>query len=485
MLIAAFVILFALKNLAGFFISRNQFKFISRVAVRISGNNLRNYQQSEFEEFITVDSSVQIRRIAFQPFDFCQIMLSGSQQVITQSALIIIAIFAILVFNAKLFILLLSILLPPIVIIFYFIKKHLANTRVHIRSNNERSFQYLLDALKGYVEANIYNRNQFFLQRFINYRRKFSTYLFASMSIQNLPGPIIEAFAVLGLFILIAIAKFTGNTDGTTIITIGAFMAAAYRIIPGVVKIINMNGQMKAYEFSLDELAPDKKPNTDNNETSVDGIDSIQLKNINFKYQDLLVLNKLDLCLRKGDFLGITGKSGKGKTTVLNLILGFLAPGSGHVLINNSPADTGSLKKYWPFIAYVRQQNFFIYDTILRNITLEEEGFDNDKLQYALKISGIDEMIQHFPEGLEKIITENGKNISGGQQQRIAIARALYKSADIILLDEPFNELDEASEISLLEHFRELSASEKIVILITHDKMALSYCNKIISLDEQ
>lgn len=485
MLIAIFVIFFASKNLAAFFNSRKQFRFISKVAVRISGNSLKNYQQAEFEEFITVDSSVQIRKIAFQPFDYCQFILAGSQQVITHSSLIIIAIIAILLFNAELFILLLCILLPPIVIIFYFIKKHLGNTKMHLRSNNERSFQYLLDALKGYVEGNIYNRNKFFLERFINYRRKFSTYLFDSMSIQTLPSRIIESFAVLGLFILIAIAKFTGNTDGTTIITIGAFMAAAYRIIPGVVKIININGQMRAYEFSLDEMTTDKKSKIDNNEEEVADIDSIQLKNISFKYKELRVLNRFDLDIRKGGFLGITGRSGKGKTTILNIILGFLTPENGCVLINNYPVDTPSLKRYWAFIAYVRQQNFFIHDTILRNVTLEEDGFDKNKLLYALKISGVEQLVQNFPEGLEKIITENGKNISGGQQQRIAIARALYKNANVILLDEPFNELDEAAEISLLEHFRELSKNGKLIILNTHDKKALSYCNKIISLDEQ
>jgi ABC-type bacteriocin/lantibiotic exporter with double-glycine peptidase domain len=82
------------------------------------------------------------------------------------------------------------------------------------------------------------------------------------------------------------------------------------------------------------------------------------------------------------------------------------------------------------------------------------------------------------------MITENGKNISGGQQQRIAIARALYKDADIVLLDEPFNELDEVSTLSLLNYFKELSAAGHTVIMITHDSKSLSYCNKIISLDE-
>jgi ABC-type bacteriocin/lantibiotic exporter with double-glycine peptidase domain len=93
-------------------------------------------------------------------------------------------------------------------------------------------------------------------------------------------------------------------------------------------------------------------------------------------------------------------------------------------------------------------------------------------------------MIEKFTDGLDKIITENGKNISGGQQQRIALARAVYKNAELILLDEPFNELDEDSSTLLLEHFRELSKKGKTVIMITHDKQSLSYCNKIVSLDE-
>ena len=121
----------------------------------------------------------------------------------------------------------------------------------------------------------------------------------------------------------------------------------------------------------------------------------------------------------------------------------------------------------------------------MRNITLEEDNHDKDGLVFAMKVSGLDKLMESYPEGLEKMITENGKNISGGQQQRIAIARALYKKADLIMLDEPFNELDEESTLSILEHCRELCSNGKIIIMITHDKKSLDFCNKIVSLNEQ
>jgi ABC-type bacteriocin/lantibiotic exporter with double-glycine peptidase domain len=188
--------------------------------------------------------------------------------------------------------------------------------------------------------------------------------------------------------------------------------------------------------------------------------------------------------VRKGDFIGISGASGKGKTTLINLCLGFLKPNKGAIYINDAVVSGDDLKRYWPKIAYVRQQPFFIHDTIEKNITLEEKGFDEGKMLHAVDIAGLWDLIGSDSNDIHKIITENGKNISGGQQQRIAIARALYKDAELILLDEPFNELDEASESLFLHHFRQLAQDGKTILMITHNKKAFSFCNKIVSLDE-
>ena len=485
-LIAIFFIFFSIKNLLGIMISNAQFKFIGQVAVRISKQKLDNYLHGSFKEFVNIDSAEHIRKIAFQPFEFCQHILSGIQQIIIQSFLVLLTIIAILLFNAKLFFLLFLVLLPPVTLVFFFIKRKVSTGKKNIHSANENSFRYLLDALKGYIESNIYHRNDFFLERFTVARQQFSKYLFNSLSMQAMPGRIIETFAVLGLFILIGIIKWSGVNDSFSLITIGAFMAGAYKIIPGIVKIINTSGQMKAYEFSIYDLEMEEK-NVKIKEEVIKptAIHSLQFKDVNFSYDSHTMLQNFSLCINKGDLIGITGKSGKGKTTILNLLLGFLTPQKGEIIINGDIVSANTIKNYWPSISYVRQQPFLIHDTILRNVILEEEPGNNEKLEQALKISGLNDLISQSPDGLNKTITENGKNISGGQQQRIAIARALYKNAELIILDEPFNELDEASTLSLLDYFKELSAFGHIVIMVTHDSKSLSYCNKIISLDDQ
>ena len=481
--IAVYFIFFGAKNLAGYLITRARYKFISQIAVRISQNNLSRYQHSAFNEFVSVDSSAHIRRIAFLPLEFCQHILSGIPQIITQSVLILLAIIAIILFKAKLFLLLLAILLPPVIVIFYFIRRRLSNVRKQITTGNEISFRYLLDALKGYIESNVFGRNDFFLHRFVRSRKKFTTSLFDSTSIQEMPSRIIEIFAVLGLFILIAVAQWSGNNDTDYLITIGAFVGAAYKIIPGLVKIINLTGQIRAYEFSIADLAQNNQPLESKNAVSkIPGLQSIQLKEISFRYGLQPVLNNFSLFIEKGDFIGISGESGKGKTTILNLLLGFVSPAEGEILVNNKIASIDDIQSCWPFISYVKQQSFFIHDTVLRNITLQEHNYNEKKLNFALEASGINKLINESSDGLDKMITENGKNISGGQRQRIAIARALYKEADLIILDEPFSELDEEAECLLLQNLKKLSQTGKTIILITHNTKSLSACNKRVSL---
>jgi ABC-type multidrug transport system fused ATPase/permease subunit len=483
-LILVFLLVFSLKNYAGYLINRAQCKFMARVASRISQNNLLNYLEGNYSDYINEDSARYLRKISFQPLEFCQHILDGVQQIITQCALILLTIIAIVFFNAQLFLLLFIILLPPVIIVFYFIKRRLRSVRSQTRASSERSLQHLQEALAGYIESNIYDKNTWFLERYITWQQQYNRHLADYLVVQGTPGRVIEIFALLGLFILISIGNGATTATTSSVVTLGAFLAAAYKIIPGIVKILNISGQMNAYAFTLKDLEEPGKTQSEKAVQQTDPVQRIQLNNVGFRYNGQTVLNNFNLQVDAGTLVGISGASGKGKTTLLNLLLGFLDPHSGEILINGSAADIQTRQQYRKYIAYVKQQTFLVHDTILRNIVLDEKIVDEQKLANAIRLSGLDELIKNYPEKLDKVITENGKNISGGQRQRIALARAFYKDATTIILDEPFNELDEQSECTILTHLKQFAASGRLIILITHHSKSLAFCNKTISLDE-
>jgi ABC-type multidrug transport system fused ATPase/permease subunit len=482
--ILVFFLLFSAKNLAGFLSYRAQCRYLCIVASRISEHKLSAYLEGPYTGYINVDSSVNVREISHDPSEFAQHVLGGIQQIITQSVLILLSIIAIVFFNAKLFLLLFVILLPPVFAVFYFVKAKRRSVKNDAKTSSEKSLQHLQEALTGFIESNIYRKNDVFLDRYMTRQKEFNNYISNQLIVQGIPSRMIEIFALLGVVILIMINRWSGTTDSSAVITIGVFMAAAYKIIPGIVKILSIGGQINTYSFTVANLVQDSSLQPPKQETvPVSALRSVRFSNVRFFYGSRLVLDKLDMSLAPGDFLGISGDSGKGKTTILNLLLGFLTPDAGEISMNDTVCDTQQRQQYWQRIAYVKQQPFLLHDTILNNITLDGKPGDEQKLQEAIKQSGLTALVDSFPEKWNKLIAENGKNISGGQKQRIAIARALYKEADLILLDEPFNELDEASESSLLSLFRDLAQSGKTIVLITHNRQSLSSCTKILSLD--
>ncbi len=484
LLVSLFLVLYALKNLAGFLVFKAQYRFIYDVASRISKNNLSAYLNGSYKDYVNIDSSIQVRRISHQPVEFSHYVLRGVHQVICNSILILLTIIPILFFNALLFLLLFVVLLPPVLLTAYITKKKLARLRTTGKMHKEKTVQYLQEALSGYIESNIYHRKEFFTERYRHFQEKFNAGLSEHQVYQQLPSRLIEVFAVFGLFLLIVFNSYLSGGGSIEVLLIGGFIAAAYKIIPGIVRILNSVELVRTYTYTIDDLLKDspaqKRVITQKNEA----LESVEFSRISFGYKEEKILSDFSMLLHRGDFAGLTGLSGKGKTTIINLLLGFLRPDKGWIALNDSTTDAAERQAYWSRVSYIKQQSFFIHDSVRNNITLEE-NFERERLAKVIRVTGVDSLVEDQPEGIETILTENGKNISGGQRQRIILARALYKDADLIILDEPFNELDRVSEDRLLNHFRELAESGKMVLLITHNPESLSFCNKIISLDEK
>jgi ABC-type multidrug transport system fused ATPase/permease subunit len=482
LLISIFFMLFSLKNWLGYRISKSRDFFFYNVASRLSKRNMWHYLKDDYNKFVTVDSSVYIRKISQQPIEFSNYILTNVQQVVSQSVLIFFTIIGILFYHPALFLSLFLLLLPPVILLAFFIKRKLKYVRSSSKITSQLTLQYLKESLSGYIESNVYNKNDFFSDRYYRYQRQLNENIATMQTLQGLPPRLIEVFAVLGFFILIAINRSSMDTHAIGLLDIGVFMAASYKIIPGIVKILNSAGQIKTYEFVLDDLSAGLSVD-DRTDIPKTNIHSIAFKQVGFNYKDHQVLKNLSFEITPGDFVGISAPSGVGKTTIINLLLGFLEQGNGAISINHATANSSVRQQYWSRISYVKQQPFLINDSILKNVTLTDEIYDPVKLVDTLNFSGFSGIIDQYAEGIDKQITENGKNISGGQRQRLMLARALYHDFDLLILDEPFGEIDDAAEKEILNKIKLLAKKGKMIIMVTHNMASLSLCNKIISLD--
>ena len=478
------IVVFVLKSIAGYFITKAQFRYISNVATRLAEKSLLLYLEGSYEDHVNIDSSVLQRRICFQPLEFAQYILSGIQQAINEFILIIISVTALALFNLKLLVIVVIVLLPAVFILYYITKKRLSETRKNIQTSNEISLQYLNETIAGFIESNIYNKNAFFVKRYKQSRFIVNRFIADMQVTQVIPGRFFETFAVIGLFVLLVVLRYNAAPADDNFLMLGAFVAAAYKIIPGISKIINYHGQVKTYFFTVNELTKDKNVDIKKSSSYEHEINNIAFRNIQFSYGDVSVFDNLNCNINKNSFVGISGKSGKGKTTLIDLLLGFLSPASGSIFINGNRLNSDDIKNFWPQIAYVKQTAFLLHDSIFQNIVLYEKDIDEKRLNEVLEVTGLKDWLSRLPDGMYTKITESGKNISGGQRQRIAIARALFKNASLIILDEPFNELDEASEMSLLHYFKQLTSLGKTVLLVTHNTNSFSLCDDIIYLDE-
>lgn len=481
--VSLFFVLFGIKNWLGYRLSSSESRFFYEVASRLSRQNIKAYLHGDYKQFIQVDSSVYTRKISQQPIEFSTYVLTNIQQIIIQSILIFFAVAAILLYHPLLFLLLFAILIPPVLLLAYFIKRRLSSVRFGIKTTGEKAIQHLNESLAGFVESNVYNRADFFTHRYYQYQKQLNENIATQQSLQGLPPRLIEVFAIFGLFVLILISTFSGRSGTINVLNIGIFMAAAYKIIPGIVKIMNSIGQIKTYRFVVDDLSAPQSVQSGGVQTKK--LQSIAFKDINFAYGNRPVIQDLSFNICPGDIVGISGDSGIGKTTILNLLLGFLQEDSGEVCFNEKKTVFSDRRQYFASISYLRQQSFFINDTIIKNITLsDDDDFNPYRLTDALTISGVDKLAAQYPDVIQKQITENGKNISGGQRQRIMLARALYHEFDLLILDEPFSELDKFAEREILEKLGRLTEAGKMILLITHNKESMTYCNKVLSFDQ-
>ena len=338
------------------------------------------------------------------------------------------------------------------------------------------------ESFQGIKEVKINNKGEFYQKLINNLELKKAKILSQYQTINQTPRFILEILGILTIVLIISFKLFLTEINSSELYaSVSLFVAATFRLLPSVNRVISSFQNINYFSSSVEVIYnyfKTSKPLEGNNFIQ-DFEQSIIFKNIEFSYTKKPLLKRVDIEIPKGSFIGITGKSGSGKSTLINILVGLLKSTKGEILIDDSPI--GELFKSSSLIGYVPQQVFLLDDTIENNITL---NFDNDKTDYHLLNNILDivklrELIDDLEYGLKTKVGERGTSLSGGQMQRIGIARALYKSPKILIFDESTSSLDVETEKTLLNNILK-NKNKMTFIFISHrtsnlDKADLVY----------
>ena len=483
--------IFLFKFIYILFLTYYQTTFSKNLSIRLSDKFLKSYLLSDFQFHIKHNSAILIRNINTEINVFIKNVFYPALVCILEIIIIGSTIIFLLFFNFKVTIIVLFIM--SILIFFYFLafRKSFINWGFQRQYHDGMKLKNLIQSLEFVKLIKFYKKENFFTEKF-NYHIKKSGLLSRKISVTfQFPRLFLEFFTILCIAIT-SIYLIGNNIELSNLFeTLAVYIAVAYRLIPGITKLSSNYQAITTGKAAIEKLYEEHtRASLDKNLFINDAVsqnknitlnDNIEIKNLFFNYDDSKnnIFENLDFKINKGEFVGIVGESGSGKSTFVDLILGILKPKQGKIYVDGKELSlTDNIN-----IGYVTQNVFIMDDSIANNIAFGiKENEINYKLIFkVLELSKLYKLINNLPEGINSEVGEKGARLSGGEAQRINIARALYLEPEILILDESTSALDLKTENELLKDLKELQKT-KTIIIISHRKESIVFCDKVYEL---
>ena len=487
------VIIFTIKNLYLSISLRYNSKYIYNSVRDLSNYIFYNYLKKPFTFFMSVNSSILIRNVIQDVNNFGISILFSTINLVVEFFIIFGLSIILIIYNPQIYFLVTIPGLLFVFLIYNILKSRLQKWGDISHKYTAKKLKNTKQGIEGIKEIIINQAQEKFFSIFSKDNQLFVTSDIKRWIYLNFPRFLIEVFMVYAFASIIFFMYFMNFDNNSIISTLGLFAAVAFRLTPSFLRITNSLNLIKFHKpilLNLDnEIKSLKQDNViiKNTDIIYNFDNKIEIQNLFFKYNQPYkeIFQNSNFEIFKGDKIGIYGASGSGKSTFVDLVTGLNLPASGDIKVDGISIYE-SITNWQRLIGYVSQKTYIIDGSIKSNITFELENTvkDNSKIIEILKIVELYDFVNTLKNNIDEQIGENGIKLSGGQIQRLSLARALYRNPKILIMDESTNALDSVTEEKILNNLSKSNLFETL-IFITHKINSLKFCNKIFELKDR
>ena len=380
------------------------------------------------------------------------------------------------------------------------IKKHLNIAGEGSRITQAGMYKWILQGASGIKDVKVLRKEYYFTDRYSDSAEGYADNQIKYNVLTNLPRLLIEAVAILGILIYVMISMLMGVNIASLMTTIAAFAVAAMRLLPSVNRLNTYIANIAYFEPALDYIYENVNTKglseenvlithnpTEEYVPALSFKDTIKLNDITFAYPntDKNIFTHADMTVPIGASVGVVGASGAGKSTIVDIMLGLLEVKTGEILCDGIDAME-HYPEWLSHIGYIPQTIYMLDDSIRRNIAfgVDDSDIDDDRVWAVLKEAQMMDFVKDLPDGLDAQIGERGVRISGGQRQRLGIARALYHNPQILIFDEATSALDNDTETAIMDAIDSLHG-QKTMVIIAHRLRTIENCDIIYEVKDE
>lgn len=480
-------VVYLAKNLILVQVNKLQVNWAYGITSNLAGEHYKYIASRNLRYFHDRKSADIINEIAAITISFTDSILLASIMMLAEICIVLLMLIAILVYNPFLFIFSFASIIPAAAFLVYLNKKSLGKHGARIHTLFPLLYENISELTSGIAQIKLWNSANFSFQKYEEIKEEIYS-LSKSIYIKShhIPPRIYEVVAIAGILCVVLYGVLGDIGDSAIVTSISIYAGVSFRLLPSMNRVISASNSLATHSYILDFIESSEKGQIEEEIKDLGFQHSLKLKDVSFGYSNNeLILEQLNLNVKKGEFIGLIGSSGAGKSTLVNVLCSLLELKNGQVLLDGLEITKKERASYQYMFSYVKQEVFMLNTSILNNVAFLDDEPDEEKVWSCLEKVNLVDWVKGLPNGIHTSVGEVGKQVSGGQRQRVAIARALYKNTSIFIFDEVTNNLDRYSKEQTLATIELLKKEGKTAVFITHKEDELRLCDAVYSIENK